>query len=198
MGTNARVRQVQRKRKQRIRIGLAATGAVIAAVVIGITLMSTSDSGSAQTGKISSTSSSVGKSFPEFTLTDVKGKTVSKSSFNGKKTVVWFTDSTCVPCQLGAVKVRQLDDQLGGDAFNVLAVFANSREPASALTSWQGSYARPDWVVASDANSALSNDVQLRYLDTRFILDENGTIVDVTSSQVDDGYVKRLRKTVEG
>lgn len=104
-----------------------------------------------------------GNPFPAFSLTEADGRTLTNASLKGKPSIVWFTTSYCVPCQQGAALVSDLDDELGGDAFDVLVVFVDPSEPRSALTSWRDRFANDDWLVALD-DGTLSEKVGLRYL----------------------------------
>jgi len=139
-----------------------------------------------------------GKAFPTFSLTEADGRTLTNDSLKGKPSIVWFTTSYCVPCQQGAALVSQLDDELGGDAFDVLVVFVDPNEPVSALTSWREQFASDDWMVALDDGNELSEKVGLRFLDSKFLLDESGTIRNIDVVQADDDYLKLLKEKVAG
>ena len=43
-----------------------------------------------------------------------------------------------MPCQIGAKEVVKLDDELGGDTFDVFVVFVDPRENESDLRNWKG------------------------------------------------------------
>lgn len=143
------------------------------------------------------TTAEEGNPFPTFSLTEADGRTVTNDSLKGKPSIVWFTTSYCIPCQQGAVIVSQLDDELGGDAFDVLVVFVDPGEPMSALTDWRDRFANDDWMVALD-DGTLSEKAGLRYLDTKFLLDESGTIRNIDVVQADDNYLKLVRQEVTG
>lgn len=104
-----------------------------------------------------------GNPFPTFSLTEAEGRTLTNDSLKGKPSIVWFTTSYCVPCQQGAALVSRLDDELGGEAFDVLVVFVDPNEPMSALTSWRAEFANEDWIVALDHGNELSEKVGLRF-----------------------------------
>jgi thiol-disulfide isomerase/thioredoxin len=135
----------------------------------------------------------VGKPFPEFSVTDVDGRLVTKDSLGGKPTIIWFTTSYCIPCQVGARAVARLDDQLGG-AFNVLVMFVDPSEGRAALTSWRERFGRPDWIVALDRNDTFARAVHLRALDTKFLLDAQGDLQDVNLYPVDPAYLALLQQ----
>jgi MerR family mercuric resistance operon transcriptional regulator len=202
MGRTTHSRQSARSRR-RLWLGLAGTAVVIAVLaVVALTLVGGPTGGSAGAGAadatVDATRASIGKPFPQFTLTGADREAVTGTARSGRPSIVWFTDAACVPCQLGAVKVAQLDDQLGGHAFSVVTVFVNPHEPLAALTAWGDRYAQPDWTVALDARGALSSTVRLQYLDTKFLLDADGRIFDVNPFPVNADYLRLLRTKVEG
>ena len=201
MGRNQRARQAAAQRTRRIRIAAASAitvVAVVAAVVVVFQLVGKDDAQAARSGGVDSTAGSVGKSFPSFSLSTLDGERVTKESLAGKNSLMWFTDAACAPCQIGAVKVRQLNDELADRAVRVVAVFVNPNEPKSALASWRENYAGEDWGIALDSAARLSSSVDLRALDTKFLLDEKGKVldvdVDVDAAQVDDTYLDLLRR----
>ncbi len=85
-----------------------------------------------------------------------------------------------------------------GEAFDVLVVFVDPNEPMSAPTSWRDQFANEDWMVALDDGNELSEKVGLRVLDSKFLLDENGTIVNIDVAQADNRYLELLREEVTG
>lgn len=138
----------------------------------------------------------VGGLFPDFRVTDVDGRIVTRDSLGGKPSIIWFTTSYCVPCQIGARVVAGLDDELGGNAFNVLVLFVDPGESSADLVSWRDQFANPDWIVAFDPNLTLAKEVQLRFLDTKILLDENGIITNIDVNIADQGYLALLRQAV--
>jgi len=140
-----------------------------------------------------------GNTFPDFNVTDVDGKTITRDSLKGKPAIIWFTTSWCVPCQIGAKeKVAPLDNTLGGSAFSVLVIFVDPRETKSDLINWRKQFANPDWMVAFDNNlTNLAKRANIRFLDSKFILDKNGVIKNFDFIQADDEYLNTIRKIVE-
>jgi protein SCO1/2 len=61
-----------------------------------------------------------GRSAPDFRLTDQTGRPVALADLGGKAVALTFLYSTCPDtCPLMAAKLRQVHEQLGGDAANV-------------------------------------------------------------------------------
>lgn len=145
---------------------------------------------------VSQSAPRVGMLFPEFAVRELGGQTVTRESMKGKPSIIWFTTAYCVPCQVGAQKVAQLDDQLGGNAFNVLVLFVDPSEPPSVLRSWRQDFARPDWMVAFDSD--LARRVGLRFLDSKFLLDSDGVLQNSDFATVDQRYLSVITGVVQG
>ena len=140
----------------------------------------------------------VGDTFPDFNLTEVDGRSISNDSLKGKPVIVWFTTSWCTPCQIGALDVSKLDDEFGGKAFNVLVVFVDPKETSQDLRLWRKRFAREDWMVAFDNKlTELATRVNLRFLDSKFLLDKNGVIKNIDFKQADENYLNTIKRIVK-
>lgn len=143
----------------------------------------------------------LGGAFLDFEVTEVAGRKITKESLQGKPAIVWFTTSWCVPCQIGAKRVVLLDDELGGNAFNVLVIFVDPRESESDLINWRNRFGNEDWMVAFDnfvdESRSLSAKVGLRYLDSKFLLDSNGIIKNIDFAIADEKYLTIIREVVK-
>lgn len=139
----------------------------------------------------------VGDTFPDFSVTDVDGKTITNNSLRGKPTVIWFTASWCIPCQIGAKQVSKLENDLGENAFNVLVVFVDPKEQDSDLINWKKQFANNDWRVGFDNKTTpLAQKVNLKFLDSKFILDKNGVIKNIDFKQADENYLNTIKQVV--
>lgn len=144
-----------------------------------------------------SVGTSVGDISPEFQLTDITGKKFSKSDFQEKPMILWFTASYCVPCQIGAKEVKRLDDDMGGSAFDVTMVFIDSRETEQDLRWWKENFGDTDWYIAF-GNEQIISDHKIRYLDTQYLLDKNGVIKNVANSNVGyEGYKNKIQPLIQ-
>lgn len=140
----------------------------------------------------------VGTTFPDFSLTEADGEVITKDSLKGKPAIIWFTTSWCVPCQIGAREVAKLDNELGGSSFNVLVIFVDRRETDSHLRDWRKRFANKDWVVAFDNElTNLAAKVNLRFLDSKFLLDKNGVIKNIDFKIANEDYLNTIKKVVE-
>lgn len=136
----------------------------------------------------------VGQPFPGFALAEVDGRQITRESLAGKPSIIWFTTTYCVPCQIGAREVARLDDELGGDAFDVLVLFVDRSETPDQLRSWRDQFARDDWMLSLD--TALAEKIQIRFLDSKILLDGDGVIRNVDFNIADERYLDVIRGVV--
>ena len=140
----------------------------------------------------------VGDRFPNFRLTEVGNIAIIPDIFLGDPTIIWFTTSWCIPCQIGARDASKLDTELGNDAFDVLVVFIDLNENSEDLIEWRNKFANEDWLVAfDDPQDSLAQKLGVKFLDTKYLLDKNGVIVNIDERQVNSAYLDLIRDTVE-
>lgn len=193
---DAEVRRSSLRRNPLVVFGLVV--ALVALAGLGAFLLGRNARTEDQAGASSAQGApAVGKRFPDFSLTEVGGRRLTVSSLEGKPSIVWFTTSYCVPCQVGAREVARLDDELGGDAFGVLVVFVDPQESPSALRSWRERFANEDWLVALDEDVALATAVRLTALDTKYLLDAAGVVRNVDYAVAGDDYLALIRRAVD-
>lgn len=136
----------------------------------------------------------VGKAFPAFSVIDVDGASITNETLKEKPTIIWFTITQCVPCQIGAKKVARLQNELGGNKLNVLVVFVDPQEPVSALRNWRDRFANPDWKLALD--NGLAGKIGIQFLDSKYLLDKDGVIKDFNTVIVDDQYLALIKSLI--
>ena len=139
----------------------------------------------------------IGNTSPALQLTDVDKNPVTKNALRGKPAIVWFTTSYCVPCQIGAKEVKKLDEDMGGDKFNVVMVFIDPRETEQDLRAWKDNFASKDWLIAF-GNEKMIADYKIRYLDTQYLLDKDGVIRNIANSNVGyEGYKNKISPLIQ-
>jgi len=118
----------------------------------------------------------VGNLAPHFQLKDTDGRIVSRETLQGRPTMIFFTTTWCTPCQTGAKELLRYDRETGDNAFNVVIVFVDKSETNEQIKQWKKSFGGTDWFTALDTEGMASN-YQVRFLDTKYVLDKNGIIV---------------------
>ena len=137
---------------------------------------------------------SVGNAFPDFSAIDVEGASLSNKSLKGKPAIVWFTTTWCTPCQIGAKKVAQLQNELGDNRLNVLVYFVDPKESADDLRNWRNQFANPNWRLVF--NNGLAEKIGIKFLDSKYLLDKDGVIKDFNTRIADDQYLALIRSVV--
>lgn len=147
---------------------------------------------------VEGTSLGLGEPFPRFRVEDVDGRVLTNARLRGKPVIVWYTTSYCLPCAVGAQAVSALDEELGDRAFDVLMVFVDPGETPGTLEAWRTQYGRPDWMVVLDRDGSLARAVGLQFLDSKFLLDREGRVVNIDFAVADDRYLDRVERVVRG
>jgi len=138
-------------------------------------------------------SATVGKEFPALSVIDVDGESTTNQTLKNKPTIIWFTTTWCTPCQIGAKKVAEFNKV--GNSLNVLVFFVDPRESESDLRKWRDSYADPDWKLAF--NNGLAEKIGIKFLDSKYLLDKDGVVLDFNTQIVDDQYLNLLRSVTK-
>lgn len=179
----ARVARARRIRTLAACLGTVIVAAAVVAAVIVLRGNGFSANGEPEVAKATA--------YPDVTVEDADGATISTSSLTGRPTLVWFAVSSC-PDVDGLHRIVRLDEETGGHTLRILMVFLDQRSPSSMLAAWRHTFGRPDWLIAPDRDGAVSAAAGVRMPETKILLDEHATIVDQTSRLVDDAYLRLL------
>lgn len=119
---------------------------------------------------------SVGKRPPDFRLTDAFGRVVTREGLTqGQPGLIFFTATWCIPCVEGLRDLLRFQQEVR-TPFRVLLVFIDPNETEADLRAYKARYGFPDdWYYAKDPGEMLLK-YQVRYLDTKFLLDAQGII----------------------
>jgi peroxiredoxin len=188
-----------RSRRQRL-IGAAVAAVVLVAVAVFAVQRATPAPDAltpAPPGVGAGGPAAVGDPFPDFQLATVDGAQVTPDQLRGSDTLVWFTTTYCVPCQIGATKYRSLDNELGDQAPTMLFVFLDPQEPAAALSEFRAKFGLPEWQMAMDTDQ-LAQRAGVQVLDTKIFVDETAIVRDIDTAPVDDTYLADVRRLATG
>ncbi len=116
----------------------------------------------------------VGKKAPDFTLTDITGRSLSLSSLKGKTVLVNFWATWCPPCRNEMPSLNRLFKAYKDQGLIVLAV-STDRSP-STVKDFLSRYPA-DFQVFMDADMQTSRRYRVFSMPTGFLLDKNGVII---------------------
>lgn len=115
----------------------------------------------------------IGQEAPEFSLTDINGKTVSLSDFKGKAVILDFFASWCPPCRQEIPDFIELQKAYGDKGFAMIGVALESAQAAKDFTV----KALINYPVLVDDEKVSNSYGPIRSIPTTFILDKAGKIV---------------------
>lgn len=102
-----------------------------------------------------------------------EGAPLSLSDWQGKWVLVNFWATWCAPCKKEMPMLSELQDELGGDRFEVLTI-ATTRNPPQAMKSFFDDYGLNNLPLHKDPGSKLSREMAVLGLPTTLILDPEG------------------------
>lgn len=115
----------------------------------------------------------IGQKAPEFSLSDINGKTVSLSDFKGKVVILDFFASWCPPCKQEIPDFIELQKAYGDKGFAMIGVaLENAREAKDFAVK-----ALINYPVLVDDEKVSNSYGPIRSIPTTFILDKAGKIV---------------------
>ncbi len=185
--------------------------AVILAVLIGVTLLVRSQSGSSTTTPVSTTGRStqdatteaglgalddrkplVGQDAPNFALRDASGAIVKLSDLRGKVVWVNFWASWCVPCKKELPDIQKLYDEKHGAGLEVLAV--NWKEDPATATGFFASRAL-NLPLLLDGGGKVYDQYRLQGLPDSFFVNGDGKIAALQFGFLTEDKMRQRLKT---
>ncbi len=112
---------------------------------------------------------------PDFKLFDIEKGEISKELLKGKPLFIFFTTTWCTPCQVGAKQLAKYYDETNA-GFNVLIIFVDPTEDYKELVKWRQQYGRDSWYIVKDNEQRAVKDYNIRYLDSKYVLDKDGIV----------------------
>lgn len=106
----------------------------------------------------------VSQQAPDFSLTDINGKTVTLSSFKGKAVILNFWASWCAPCVVEFPQMLNLAEERGDDTVFLFLSQDDSQEEMMRLVDKLGDSAKlPNVFIAHDKNKEVAQDIYATY-----------------------------------
>lgn len=122
----------------------------------------------------------VGKSAPDFELTDLNGDSVQLSDYRGQKVFLNFWASWCPPCRAEMPDVQRLHQENFED-FMIIAVNVGENKTAAADFIRENNL---DFKVVLDNDQSVSREYLVRGIPTSYFVDENGVIINKISGVI--------------
>lgn len=118
----------------------------------------------------------VGDHPPPFQLIDAWNRSIDLATLtNGEPGLIFFTATWCIPCVQGLRELTRFQADVG-PRFNALIVFIDPNEDLDAIRAFRERYGFPStWYYAKDSGQ-MTRDYQVRFLDTKYMVDTSGRI----------------------
>jgi len=121
---------------------------------------------------------SLGKFLPEFSETDVFGRSMTSESLRGKKTLITFWSTTCGYCAEMLDDLREWDKARGIDEPNLLLLSEGDAEPHRKLNL--------ESPIILDKDRKISDELGMNGTPSAVLINENGKIVSETAIGADN------------
>jgi len=116
---------------------------------------------------------SVGNPAPDFQLSDLDGKTVSLSDFQGKPVLLNFWASWCRPCRVEMPHIQQVNEEWADKGLVVLAI--NTGETPSEVKKFMRDY-ELSLPVLLDTKRVVTEKYEVWSIPTTIFIDKDGII----------------------
>ncbi|CAM1345637.1 redoxin family protein [Tenacibaculum amylolyticum] len=129
----------------------------------------------------------VNKPFLEFTLPNTEGKNVDIKSFLGKKILVDFWASWCIPCRKKHPELIKLKNKLGKENFDIVSVSIDDNKE-----NWLQAIEKDSlkWTNLIDIDKQVNNKLGIQAIPYNYLIDENGIVLGVNLS------IDEIEKTI--
>lgn len=121
------------------------------------------------------------KSFPDFTMTDIEGKTWTKAQLKGKVLLVDFWATWCGPCKMASPIMEALHKKYGKSGLVVIGANCSERDKDGKITNTPA--AARGYVdehhysyLFTYGNDGLKKAVNIQGIPTMFVVDKKGVI----------------------
>lgn len=115
----------------------------------------------------------VGRLAPDFTLTDLKGNSVTLSDFQGKVVFINFWASWCVPCRVEMPEIEAVYQEYKSQGVVVIGIDLFEDENVVREFVQQGDYS---WTFVIDTTGEVTKSYGVTLIPTSFFVDKEGII----------------------
>jgi len=137
----------------------------------------------------------IGSAAPDFTLTDLSGKTVSLASLRGHPVIVNFWASWCGPCIEEFPLLQQAERDHATDGLVIVGIVYQDRADAAAsFMSRMGA----SWATAMDPGGRVATSYGIYAPPDSFFIDRNGVIAGRQIGQLSQQDLARQLDTILG
>jgi peroxiredoxin len=116
-----------------------------------------------------------GEALPDFTLSDMEGKTHTLSHYHGKVVMLNFWATYCGPCIKEIPSMQRLKEKLAGKSFDILAIDM-AEEKADVAAFMQRHKIQVNFPILLDGEGSVIEQWMVSAVPTTFIIDPQGKI----------------------
>ncbi len=109
---------------------------------------------------------------PDFTLQDMKGKSVSLNSFKGKNVLLYFTTTWCPYCKREVPELKEMHQKYRG-RLEIIAIDMN--ESKAKVSSYIEKYKIP-YTTLLDSEGSVAVDYSIRGVPTKVLVGKDGRV----------------------
>ncbi len=134
------------------------------------------------------------KPAPQFTLSDMDGREISLSSFNGKVIIINFWATWCPPCKAEMPSLDSLYREFRNSGLEVIAVSVDrSKDDIKDFLRSRSL----EFIILHDKELRVSRDYKVYAYPTSFIIDRKGILREKFIGEV-DWLSEEMKRTVKG
>jgi thiol-disulfide isomerase/thioredoxin len=130
----------------------------------------------------------VGNKVPDFTLTDIDGKSFTLSSLRGKYVIIDFWGSWCAPCIAGMPKMKSIYEKYKAK-LEIVGIACNEQS----IDTWRNAVKQHElpWInVINDKSSAVDVMYGIMAYPTKIVINHEGIVLIHEQGEGDDFYTK--------
>jgi peroxiredoxin len=117
----------------------------------------------------------IGKTAPNFTLTDINGNEVTLENLRGKYILLDFWASWCRPCRDENPNLVKAYEKFGGDNFEIVSISLDK-----AQEDWEKAVEEDglSWTLLHDADGAIATNYAIQSIPSTWLIDKEGIIIE--------------------